>query len=179
MQHVTRCIDHRIPHFPFKMSDEVYVEMNQSVDPVSELLTTNGGGSAPCTIRLQLHETTATETTTNSIHEKGHWELDAVNTTCAITLDSFLEMLVQRARDPDNNSAPMKGLVIGQVFTRDPHNPRKSMVSYYHAIPLLRILFKRDTQHVRHRYAENSPLVAKNPLTNSPISGEVRKKCFF
>jgi hypothetical protein len=93
--------------------------------------------------------------------------LDACNTTCPITMENFFDLLKQR--HVLNN----KGLIIAQVMNRDPHCPGKKMISYYDGISLLRVLFKRETGSVKHRYSEKSPYVPKNPLSNSPILGEV------
>jgi hypothetical protein len=131
-----------------------------------------GDGELLSSVPLSLQESVRIELRSQEVDQDSHVEtylhkIDAFTETCAISLETFLELMLHRG-----NAG--KGLIIAQVFTRDPQNPLKSMTSFYHATPLLRVIFKRERDNVKHRYSESHPLVARNPLTNSPITGEVR-----
>jgi len=96
----------------------------------------------------------------------GIQQIDAIHVTCTFSLDSMQEVIEQR-RNQGRNA------IIAQVPTRDNNDVTRNSYDYYEAVPFLRLLFHRQGGIVSHRYNEKYPLVVRNPLTNSPIVGEV------
>ena len=83
------------------------------------------------------------------------------------SLDSFAALLRVR----QNMSKP---LIIARVPTRSKQSAHCIVYSSYEAVGLVRHIFRRIDDHVQHRYHRYQRTMPNNPLTNTPIVGEVK-----